>query len=64
MAPSLLQPEPAVVGWAEGFLLELNDGRRFAGQNMKAKIVDVRRSYATANVMPGTNRAIDKGEPV
>jgi ribonuclease G len=64
VARSLVQPEQSVVGWADGFLLELNDGKRFVGQNMKAKIVDVRRSYATATVMPGTNRAIDKGEPV
>ena len=64
VARSLVQPEPAVVGWADGYLLALNDGKRFVGQKMKAKLVDVRRSYATASVLPGTNRAVDKGEPV
>jgi len=53
VARSLLQPDQSVVGWADGFLLELNDGKRFVGQNVKAKLVDVRRSYATATVMPG-----------
>jgi len=34
----VVQPEPAVVGWADGFLLSLNDGKKYAGQAAKAKI--------------------------
>ncbi len=61
---SLVQPEPAVVGWSDGLLLDLNDGKKFIGQRLKARITDVRRSYATAVVLPGTNRPLDKAEPV
>ncbi len=64
VARSLVQPEPAVVGWSEGMLLALNDGKKFIGQRLKARITDVRRSYATAVVLPGTNRPLDRGEPV
>jgi ribonuclease G len=61
---SLVQPEPGVVGWADGFLLSLNDGKKYMGQSARAKITDLRRSYASATVLPGTNRALDKTEAV
>jgi ribonuclease G len=64
IARSLVQPEPAVVGWTEGYLLDLNDGKKWLGQRVKAKITDTRRSYATAVVIPGSNRPVDRGEPV
>jgi ribonuclease G len=64
---SLLQSEPAVVGWADGYLLELNDGKRYLGQRVRARIVEQRRSYATATVVGGggrserTDKTVDKG---
>jgi ribonuclease G len=30
---SLLRTEPDVIGWAEGYLLELNDGKKYLGQS-------------------------------
>ncbi len=56
VARSLVQPEPAVVGWADGYLLELNDGKRYVGQRVRARIVENRRSYATAAVVAGSGK--------
>ena len=64
VAPSQVQAEQAVVGWTDGYLLELNDGKKFVGQRIKAKITDIRRSYATATIIPGTNRPLDKAEVI
>jgi ribonuclease G len=69
---SMVQPEPAVVGWSDGYLLELNDGKRYVGQKVRARIMEQRRSYATATVIGGpssgrgdrSDRSVDKGEPV
>jgi len=58
---SMIQPEPAVVGWSEGYLLELNDGKRFVGQKVRARIAEQRRSYATATVVSGTHRTPEGG---
>lgn len=54
VSPSQLQSEPVTVGWSDGYLLELNDGRKWMGQRVKAKITDVRRSYACAVIIPGS----------
>jgi ribonuclease G len=51
IARSVLQPEPAVVAWANGFMLMLSDSRRAAGQRGRARINDVRRSYASAALL-------------
>ncbi|MCC6731292.1 MAG: Rne/Rng family ribonuclease [Chthonomonadales bacterium] len=64
VAASCLQPDQGVVGWVDGYLLELNEGRKFVGQTVKVKLTDVRRSYAAASVIPGTNRALDKTGPM
>ena len=47
-----------MIGWADGYLLDLDDGARFLGQQIKARLTDVRRSYAAATVIPGTNKPI------
>lgn len=57
-----LQTEDAVVGWSEGFLLTLNDGKKWLGQRVKARITETRRSYAAAVIVPGTNRPADRAE--
>jgi ribonuclease G len=54
IANSALQGDGATVGWTNGLLLELNDAKRFVDQRMKARILEVRRSYAVAAVVPGT----------
>lgn len=53
---SLLKDAGKCIGWAEGYLLDLDDGNRLIGQRAKVKIVDVRRSFAVGQVIPGTNR--------
>jgi len=58
---SLVQPEPVVVAWADGYLLELTDGKRFVGQKVRARILENRRSYATAAVANGA-RPGDRSE--
>lgn len=62
VARSLVHPDPTVVGWADGYLLELDNAKKFIGQRVKAKITDIRRSYAMAVVIPGSNRPLDKSE--
>ncbi len=47
------------IGWTEGFLLDLDNASKFVGQQAKARIVDVRRSFAVAQIIPGTNRPAD-----
>ncbi len=56
---SQLRENGKCIGWAEGFLLDLDNAGKFAGQKAKARIVDVRRSYAVAQMIPGTNRPLD-----
>lgn len=51
IARSVLQPEPAVVAWANGYMLLLSDSRRATGQRGRARINDVRRSYASAALL-------------
>ncbi len=54
---SLLKEPGKCIGWADGYLLDLDDGNRLIGQKAKVKIVDVRRSFAVGQVIPGTNRS-------
>ena len=56
---SLLKEGAKAIGWAEGYLLDLDDGVKMIGQKAKVKILDVRRSYAVGQVVPGTNRPLD-----
>jgi ribonuclease G len=53
---SLLKEPGKCIGWADGYLLDLDDGNRLIGQKAKVKIVDVRRSFAVGQIIPGTNR--------
>ncbi|MCW3053419.1 MAG: RNAse [Chthonomonadales bacterium] len=56
---SLLKEPNKCIGWAEGYLLDLDDGYKMVGQRAKVRITDVRRSYATASVIPGSNRPLE-----
>ena len=53
---SQLKEQGKCIGWADGYLLDLDDGHRLAGQRAKVKIVDVRRSFAVGQLIPGTSR--------
>ncbi|HLI48467.1 MAG TPA: Rne/Rng family ribonuclease [Chthonomonas sp.] len=57
---SLLKEGNHCIGWADGQMLDLDDGYRFIGQRAKARILLVRRSYAMAQLIPGTNRPIEE----
>jgi len=56
---SLLKEPNKCIGWADGYLLDLDDGYKMVGQRAKVRITDVRRSYATASVIPGSNRPVE-----
>ncbi len=56
---SLLKEPNKCIGWADGYLLDLDDGYKMVGQKAKVRITDVRRSYATAAVIPGSNRPLE-----
>jgi ribonuclease G len=60
IAKSLLKEAGKCIGWTDGYLLDLDDGAKWVGQRAKVKINDVRRSFATAQVVPGTNRPIEE----
>jgi ribonuclease G len=47
------------VGWADGYLLDLDDGTRFVGQKAKVRVTDVRRSYGVGQLVPGSNRPVE-----
>lgn len=64
IARSHVLPEPGVVGWTDGYLIVLNDGKKLVGQKVKAKIQNIHRSYAEASIIPGTNRPLDKTEVI
>ncbi len=59
VARSLLKEPNKCIGWANGYLLDLDDGAKLVGQKTKVRITDVRRSFAVAQVVPGTNRPLD-----
>ncbi len=56
---SLLKEPNKCVGWAEGYMLDLDDGSRLLGQKTKVRLTDIRRSFAVGQVIPGTNRPAD-----
>ena len=56
---SLLKEPNKCIGWADGYLLDLDDGYKMVGQKAKVRLTDVRRSYATASVIPGSNRPLE-----
>lgn len=56
VARSLLKEQNRCIGWAEGMLLDLDDGQKFIGQKVRARITSVRRSHAVAQIVSGSNR--------
>jgi ribonuclease G len=56
---SLLKEPNKCVGWADGYLLDLDDGTRFVGQKAKVRVMDVRRSFGVGQLVPGSNRPVE-----
>ncbi len=56
VARSLLKEPGKCIGWSDGYLVDLDDGAKIVGQRTKVRILDARRSFATAQILPGTNR--------
>lgn len=50
---------PHASAWVDGFLLELENGGKHIGRNIKAKIGDIYRSYATGDAIT-SDKSIDK----
>lgn len=55
---SLLKEPTKCIGWAGGYLLDLEESNKFIGQKVKVTITDVRRSFAAGQIVPGTNRPV------
>jgi ribonuclease G len=52
---------PASTAWMDGYLIDLENGGKYIGQRVKAKLKDIRRSYAFAEVIPATkSKSLDK----
>jgi ribonuclease G len=56
---SLLKEPNKCVGWADGYLVDLDDGQRFVGQKAKVRVTDVRRSFGVGQLVPGSNRPLE-----
>jgi ribonuclease G len=61
--PSVLSANGSLklIGWTDGFMLDLTDGAEYAGQRVKVRLLDVRRSFAFAEVIPSA-RPLDRSE--
>ncbi len=50
LCSSRLQPDTGVVAWADGFLIEMDDGRRMIGQEARVRLGSVRRCWANGTL--------------
>lgn len=50
---------PRSTAWIDGYLVDLSNGGKFIGQKVKAKLVEIKRSYALGEVVSGT-KSLDK----
>jgi len=44
---------PRSTAWLDGYLIDLSNGGKYIGQRVKAKLVDIKRSYALGEVVGG-----------
>lgn len=56
VAKSLLKEGNRCIAWANGYLLDVDEGYKQIGQVAKARIQDVRRSFASAQLLSSGNR--------
>jgi ribonuclease G len=55
---------PASTAWIDGYLIDLENGGKYIGQRVKAKLKDVRRSYGFGEVIPAAKpKTLDKSKP-
>ena len=54
---------PRSTGWVDGFLVDLANGGQYIGQKVKARIGEVHRSFAQAEVVSPAH-VLDKSEPI
>jgi len=50
---------PRSTAWLDGYLIDLSNGGKYIGQRVKAKLVDIKRSYALGEVVGGA-KPLDK----
>jgi ribonuclease G len=50
---------PRSTAWIDGYLVDLSNGGKYIGQRVKAKLTDIKRSYALGEVV-GTSKSLDK----
>ncbi|MHB9038856.1 MAG: Rne/Rng family ribonuclease [Armatimonadota bacterium] len=50
---------PKASAWLDGYLVELENGGKYLGRRVKAKLIDIRRSYAIGEVT-SSDKSIDK----
>lgn len=50
---------PRSTAWIDGYLVDLSNGGKYIGQTVKAKLADVKRSYALGEVVNGS-KSVDK----
>jgi ribonuclease G len=50
---------PRASAWLDGYLVELENGGKYVGRRVKAKLVDIRRSYSLGEVT-SAEKALDK----
>ena len=50
---------PRASAWLDGYLVELENGGKYLGRRVKAKLTDIRRSYAFGSVAGG-GRSVDR----
>ena len=56
IAKSLLKEGSKCIAWSGGYMLDIEDGYKSIGQTAKARILDIRRSFAPAQLVPGTTK--------
>ena len=52
---------PRSTAWLDGYLVDLSNGGKYIGQKVKAKLTNVKRSYALGEVVGSTARAKRRG---
>ena len=50
VSTSRLQPDTGIVAWSDGFMIEMDDGRRLIGQDARIRLGQVRRCWATGTL--------------
>jgi hypothetical protein len=50
---------PRSTAWLDGYLVDLSNGGKYIGQRVRARLTDIRRSYALGEVVAG-GKLLDK----